>query len=305
MKRHGSHLDLAREATAPTPLALGRVKARLRQSLREDEAPTQMLSALPTPSSASERRVRDRVRASWLAHAGRAGLRGAVPAAAAAGLAVLLFSWFRAPEPAPNSAGPVAASDPASAAPGDAPDLVAPTPPESPLNPEPVEPRAPIRGREAGGVEAAVARVEADRRDRASRPRPAASTPPRGTSGPDESTSARARAPRTGRVEALRTFGQARAEGATRVLANLQGQLADCLDRAGVDDALEISLAIEVDGQPRAVNIEGEEPAATRFRECAEPHLMQARFDVADGLRAGPREQVTGGVIRFRLRGDR
>ncbi|NJK89257.1 MAG: hypothetical protein HC923_07525 [Myxococcales bacterium] len=106
-----------------------------------------------------------------------------------------------------------------------------------------------------------------------------------------------------GGIGELRAFGQTTADDARRVLLALQDSLQECYRSAGAEESLGVSMAVEADGRPRAVAVHGPEPAAGRFRACAEPHLLAAQFKAADGLRAGTEQQVTGGVIRFEIAG--
>lgn len=286
MTQRRSVIDLARDATTPRPAATLRVKARLRASLAEQSDATRLLRAVPEPTRTSEARVRARVQASWLSRAGHVGVRWGLSAAVAAALAVGLFAWLLGPGYVVAPGRPVAQ--------GPRPDVEDPAPTRPPAAVAPSRARVDTQGEaspSSGGPPNRAAASASDRSAGDSTPRPASGAV------------ARARGA-SGAVEELRTFGQAEADSAARVLTALRDALGECHARAGMADTVEISLAIEVDGSPRAVSVEGEEPEATRFRACAEPHLMGARFEVVDGVRAGAKEQITGGVIRFRFRGE-
>ncbi|MCK6551242.1 hypothetical protein L6R52_35735, partial [Myxococcota bacterium] len=89
--------------------------------------------------------------------------------------------------------------------------------------------------------------------------------------------------------------------GAEAALAKLGDRLAECLGAAGATDQLRVSIVVDVDGVATAMSADGPSPAKDRFSSCARPLLVGAELGASTTLRAGAQEQITGGVVRFRI----
>jgi len=89
----------------------------------------------------------------------------------------------------------------------------------------------------------------------------------------------------------IAAFGGIDRASADRALHDLAAALAAC----ATDTPVRVSLSIDADGAPKGVAVEGED----RVAACVTPILMRAHYGAAPGLRAGPQDGITGGVIRF------
>lgn len=94
-------------------------------------------------------------------------------------------------------------------------------------------------------------------------------------------------------IGAVQTYGQLDRDRVDRALAAAEVELARCV--AGVSEPVKVSVSIDVEGKAKAIVAVGE------GSDCVRSLLMATRFGPSAGLRAGPLDQVTGGVLKFEL----
>jgi hypothetical protein len=95
-------------------------------------------------------------------------------------------------------------------------------------------------------------------------------------------------------------FGQTDPAAVVANLERVRSELDACFRRAGRPASIDVSLAVEVDGEPKSVVVNGDSDGARAFARCARPVLMKLNYGEASTLRAG-QPSVTGGVVRFSL----
>ncbi len=276
MKLQDDDLDTVRRDLSPSPEVVSRVKAKIRRTLADDRQTRHALKDLPSPGQSAFFRVRRRLFHSLEGGVGEDAETSPwnwTVALAAAAAAVLVFALVRAPLAPSRSLrpieGPSVVAVPTEAAPAfadsDTRRSPAPRATRAPNRPGPKPDRKP-----AGG----------DSRDR-------------GSAGANDASG----------IYAMRTFGQTNPEIVEEVLASLKTKIDECYRKSGATQPLSISLAVEANGAPQGVAVVGKPPGAERFKACAQPFLMQASFGQGEVLRAGPEEDISGGVIRFRIGG--
>lgn len=100
-------------------------------------------------------------------------------------------------------------------------------------------------------------------------------------------------------LESLRAFGQVDVDSARTLLTQVAPAMIACRQRTGTEGAIEISVAVSADGEAGGLRLsDGSPDLAT----CLEGVILALRFRVQDGVRAGIEDEITGGVVRFRLK---